>query len=128
MRARARTLSIGRPPVWLAAGLGVLLVLSEATLGAQMTAEARSDIHYIWRDGVRLANGENPYAYDHLPEPDERPTSHPSYLPLFYLAVAGAHHLGVQESATCEFRKTLETGSALLRPRGQGMERTRWFV
>jgi hypothetical protein len=100
MLMRAGRLFIGRPQAWLAAGLGMLLVLSEPGLLARTTAEARSDIYYIWRDGVRLANGENPYAYDHIPEPDERSTKHPSYLPLFYLAVAGAHRLGIQEYAT----------------------------
>ncbi len=97
---RAHRLSIGPPPAWLAVALGVLLVLSEPGLGVRPTADARSDIYYIWRDGVRLANGENPYAYDQPTEPDEPPTKHPSYLPLFYLAVAGVHHLGVREYAT----------------------------
>jgi hypothetical protein len=100
MLRRARRLSIGRSPAWLAAALGALLVLSELGLAARATAGDRPDIYYIWRDGVRLANGENPYAYDHLPEPGERPTKHPSYLPLFYLAVAGVHHLGIREYAT----------------------------
>jgi uncharacterized membrane protein len=87
------------PTPWLAVTLGVLLVLGGPGLGAR-AAEARTDIYYIWRDGVRLAQGENPYAFDHLPEPDERPTKHPSYLPLFYLVVAGLHRLGVHEYAT----------------------------
>ena len=125
MFTRARTLSIGRLPVWLAAAIGVLL-MGEPALRARVTAEARWDTYYIWRDGVRLANGESPNAYDHLPEPDERPTSLPSCLPQFCLTIAGAHHLRVQESITHELRKTLETGSALLPRRGQGMRRPRW--
>ena len=100
MLRRARSLSIGRSPAWLAAALGVLLVLSDLGLVARATAGDRPDIYYIWRDGVRLANGENPYSYDNPPEPEERPTKHPSYLPLFYLAVAGVHRLGIREYTT----------------------------
>ena len=103
MLVGARRLLMGRRPVWRAGALGVvgvLLMLAGPGLVPRAAAAARPDIYYIWRDGVRLANGENPYAYDHVLEPDERPTKHPSYLPLFYLAVAAMHHLGVREYAT----------------------------
>jgi uncharacterized membrane protein len=97
MRTRGRSLSIG-PPAWPAVTL-MLLVLGALGPGVP-TAEARTDIYYIWRDGVRLAEGENPYAFDHAAESDERPTKHPSYLPLFYLVVAGLHRLGLHDYAT----------------------------
>jgi hypothetical protein len=100
MLTRARRLSIGLRPARLAITLGMLLVLGADGPMAWPAAASQPDIYYIWRDGVRLADGINPYAYDQLPERDERPTKHPSYLPLFYLAVAGVHTLGVREYTT----------------------------
>ncbi len=55
----------------------------------------RVDIYYIWRDGVRLAHGENPYE----PAADEPLTKHPSYLPLFYLFVAATQWAGLHDYA-----------------------------
>jgi hypothetical protein len=95
----ARGWWIGPGSLWMAGVLGLLLVLTEPGAGTRAIA-GRPDIYYIWRDGVRLADGENPYAYDHPLEPDERPTKHPSYLPLFYVAVAAVHRLGVREYRT----------------------------
>ena len=80
--------------------LCLVLVLGETGLVPRATAVARPDIYYIWRDGVRLAEGENPYSYDRPPDLDESLTKHPSYLPLFYLAVAGVHQLGLREYQT----------------------------
>jgi hypothetical protein len=98
MLTRARGVSIDRP-ARLAATLGVLLVLSVSGL-VRPAAASQPDIYYIWRDGVRLAGGANPYAYGRPPEPEETSTKHPSYLPLFYLAVAGVYKLGVRDYGT----------------------------
>jgi hypothetical protein len=100
MLTRPRRLSIGRRPVRLATTLGVLLVLGASGLMARPASGGQPDIYYIWRDGSRLVDGVNPYSYDRLPEAEERPTKHPSYLPLFYLAVAGAYELGIREYTT----------------------------
>jgi len=99
MLTRARKLS-RCGPTRLAATLGVLLALGASGLPAPPASASQPDIYYIWRDGVRLADGVNPYAYDRPTSPEERSTKHPSYLPLFYLAVAGVYKLGVREYAT----------------------------
>src|SRR5262245_29555488 len=77
-----------------------MLVLGTSGLMARPASASQPDIYYIWRDGVRLADGANPYAYDRPPEAEERSTKHPSYLPLFYLAVAGVYRLGVHDYGT----------------------------
>ena len=101
MLTPARRLSTARRLARLALALGLLLALAAPGLAARTAAAAgRSDIYYIWRDGVRLADGVNPYGYDLPREPEERSTKHPSYLPLFYLVVAGAYKLGVHDYAT----------------------------
>jgi hypothetical protein len=101
MLTRARKLVRGPRPACVAAVLlSVVIVLGETGFVARAKAVASPDIYFIWRDGIRLAQGENPYSYAHLPEPGESPTKHPSYLPLFYLAVAGMHELGVHEYQT----------------------------
>jgi uncharacterized membrane protein len=57
---------------------------------------AQPDIYYIWRDGSRLATGENPY--EAILSGNMRENhKYPTYFPLFYLLVAGAHHLGAVE-------------------------------
>jgi hypothetical protein len=101
MLTPTRRLSTARRLARLALALGLLLALAPPGLAARTAAAAgRSDIYYIWRDGIRLADGVNPYGYDLPREPEERATKHPSYLPLFYLAVAGAYKLGVHDYTT----------------------------
>ena len=97
MLTRARRLSTGRPA--RRATVLILLVLGASGLLARPASASQPDIYYIWRDGVRLADGANPYAFDRPPE-EERSTKHPSYLPLFYLAVAGVYKLGVHDYGT----------------------------
>src|SRR5262249_27022309 len=99
MLTRAHTRSMGRT-ARRATVLGVLLVLLAGARPLARPASARQpDISYIWRDGARRADGATPYAFDRTPE-EERPTKHPSYLPLFYLAVAGVYKLGVHDYGT----------------------------
>jgi hypothetical protein len=98
MLTRVHRWSTGRT-ARLAAMLGALL-LGTSGLPARPASASQPDIYYIWRDGVRLADGANPYAYDRQPDPDEKPTKHPSYLPLFYLAVAGVYKLGIHDYQT----------------------------
>jgi hypothetical protein len=94
-------LTPARTPSTLALMLGLLLALGAPGLPARPAdAAGRPDIYYIWRDGVRLADGVNPYGYGLPREPEERSSKHPSYLPLFYLAVAGAYKLGVHDYTT----------------------------
>lgn len=99
MLTRARRISTARRPARLAM-LGVLLVLGTAGLLTRSASASQPDIYYIWRDGVLLADGANPYAYDRPLEPEESTTKHASYLPLFYLAVAAVYKLGVHDYAT----------------------------
>lgn len=96
MFTRARRVSIGR----LAFGLVVPLAMAMSLLPMRPALASQPDIYYIWRDGVRLADGGNPYAYDRRPEPEEGPTKHASYLPLFYLVVAAVYKLGVRDYPT----------------------------
>jgi hypothetical protein len=84
----------------LAVTLGMLLVLGASEPMVRPVSASQPDIYYIWRDGVGLADGTNPYAYDRQPEPGEKSTKHPSYLPLFYLAVAGVYKLGIHDYQT----------------------------
>jgi uncharacterized membrane protein len=56
----------------------------------------RPDIYYIWLDGSRLAAGENPYARILTGNMREN-RKYPTYLPLFYILVAGTHGLGLTE-------------------------------
>jgi uncharacterized membrane protein len=100
MLTRARRPSAGRGQARLALAFAALLTLGPPWLPARPASAGPPDIYYIWRDGVRLAEGVNPYGYDHPPEPAERPTKHPSYLPLFYLAVAVVYKLGVHDYTT----------------------------
>jgi hypothetical protein len=76
-----RRLSTGRRPARLAASLGVLLALSTPGLLVRPASAGHPDIYYIWRDGVRLADGVNPYGYDLPREPEERATKHPRTCP-----------------------------------------------
>jgi uncharacterized membrane protein len=59
----------------------------------------RPDMYYIWLDGSRLAAGENPYAGILTGNMREN-RKYPTYLPLFYILVAGTHGLGVTEYET----------------------------
>lgn len=59
----------------------------------------RPDMYYIWLDGSRLAAGENPYARILTGNMREN-QKYPTYLPLFYILVAGTHGLGVTEYET----------------------------
>jgi len=54
------------------------------------------DIYHIWLDGSRLAAGENPYARIRTGNMREN-RKYPTYLPLFYVLVAGTYALGVTE-------------------------------
>jgi uncharacterized membrane protein len=56
----------------------------------------QQDIYYVWRDGSRLATGKNPYEAILSGNMREN-RKYPTYFPLLYLMVAGAHHLGVAE-------------------------------
>jgi uncharacterized membrane protein len=58
--------------------------------------ERGPDIYFVWRDGTRLATGQNPYA-SILSGNMRENRKYPTYLPLTYLLVAGAHHVGVTE-------------------------------
>jgi uncharacterized membrane protein len=58
--------------------------------------ERGPDIYFVWRDGTRLATGQNPYE-SILGGNMRENRKYPTYLPLYYLMVAGAHHLGVTE-------------------------------
>ena len=58
--------------------------------------ERGPDIYFVWRDGTRLAAGENPYE-SILGGNMRENRKYPTYLPLYYVLVAGAHHLGVTE-------------------------------
>jgi uncharacterized membrane protein len=58
--------------------------------------ERGPDIYFVWRDGTRLATGENPYE-SILGGNMRENRKYPTYLPLYYVLVAGAHHLGVTE-------------------------------
>jgi uncharacterized membrane protein len=96
-RASRRRSGAGR----LTVVAGMLLALwGVSGLATRLASAGQPDIYYIWRDGVRLAEGVNPYRYDSPAEPQERPTKHPSYLPLFYLAVAAVYKAGIREYAT----------------------------
>jgi uncharacterized membrane protein len=57
------------------------------------------DMYYIWLDGSRLAAGENPYERI-LTGNMRQNRKYPTYLPLFYMLVAGTHGLGVTEYKT----------------------------
>jgi hypothetical protein len=95
--------------------LGILLVLALGVAGplaaqpagppasppaalAEPAAERERgpDIYFVWRDGTRLAAGENPYE-SILGGNMRENRKYPTYLPLYYVLVAGAHHLGVTE-------------------------------
>ena len=56
----------------------------------------RPDIYFVWRDGSRLAAGQNPYEAILAGNMREN-RKYPTYLPLFYVLVAGAYRLGVTE-------------------------------
>jgi uncharacterized membrane protein len=56
----------------------------------------RPDIYFVWRDGSRLAAGQNPYEAILAGNMREN-LKYPTYLPLVYVLVAGAHHFGVTE-------------------------------
>jgi uncharacterized membrane protein len=58
--------------------------------------ERGPDIYFVWRDGTRLATGQNPYE-SILSGNMRENRKYPTYLPLYYVLVAGAHHLGVTE-------------------------------
>jgi uncharacterized membrane protein len=58
--------------------------------------ERGPDIYFVWRDGTRLATGQNPYE-SILSGNMRENRKYPTYLPLYYILVAGAHHLGVTE-------------------------------
>ena len=58
--------------------------------------ERGPDIYFVWRDGSRLAAGQNPYEAILAGNMQEN-RKYPTYLPLFYVLVAGAHRLGVTE-------------------------------
>jgi uncharacterized membrane protein len=88
--------------------MGAVALAGLALLSAAVTTQAaqsstppsvehgQQDIYYVWRDGSRLGRGENPY--DAILSGDMRENrKYPTYLPLFYLLVAGAHRLGVVE-------------------------------
>src|SRR5262245_8911594 len=89
---------------WLVAGATALtgLALLSVALSAQeaqpstaaSVEHGQQDIYYVWRDGSRLGMGENPYATILSGNMREN-QKYPTYLPLLYLLVAGAHRLGV---------------------------------
>lgn len=58
--------------------------------------ERGPDIYFIWRDGSRLAAGQNPYEAILAGNMQEN-RKYPTYLPLFYVLVAGASRLGITE-------------------------------
>ncbi len=59
-------------------------------------ARAQPDIYFVWRDGSRLAAGQNPCEAILSGNMQEN-RKYPTYFPLYYLLVAGAHRLGVTE-------------------------------
>jgi hypothetical protein len=63
---------------------------------ASSAVERRPDIYFVWRDGSRLAVGQNPYEAILAGNMQEN-QKYPTYFPLFYVLVAGAHRLGVTE-------------------------------
>jgi uncharacterized membrane protein len=63
---------------------------------AAVERERGQDIYFVWRDGTRLATGQNPYE-SILGGNMRENRKYPTYLPLYYVLVAGAHHLGITE-------------------------------
>lgn len=67
---------------------------AQETSSSPRVEHSQQDIYYVWRDGTRLAMGTNPY--EAILSGNMRENhKYPTYLPLLYLLVAGAHHLGV---------------------------------
>jgi uncharacterized membrane protein len=91
-----RLLAVGRVAL---AVLAMPVALSAQPPPASTPSSLESgqpDIYYVWRDGGRLATGENPY--DSILTGNMRQNrKYPTYFPLLYLLVAGAHRLGVVE-------------------------------
>ena len=105
-----------RPPIGptprtllTAAAVSVLLLLGAGVAVAQPApapaspsapaaeeAERGPDIYFVWRDGRRLAAGQNPYE-SILSGNMRENRKYPTYLPLYYVMVAGAHRLGLTE-------------------------------
>src|SRR5262249_33323630 len=89
----------------LAAGGMLVVMAAPVDLSAQQAPPVASssmergqqDLYYVWRDGSRLATGTNPYEAILSGNMREN-RKYPTYLPLLYLLVAGAHRLGVVES------------------------------
>jgi len=79
-------------------GLALLSVALSAQESQPSTAASvehgQQDIYYVWRDGSRLGHGENPYDAI-LSGNMEENRKYPTYFPLLYVLVAGAHRLGV---------------------------------
>ena len=88
-------------------GVGALVTSVAAPAGGPPSAAAqpaaspdaergRQDIYFVWRDGSRLAVGENPYE-SILSGNMQENRKYPTYLPLYYVLAAGAYRLGVTE-------------------------------
>ncbi len=88
-------------------GVGALVISVTTPAGGPPSAAAqpaaspdvergRHDIYFVWRDGSRLAVGENPYESILAGNMQEN-RKYPTYLPLFYVLAAGAYRLGVTD-------------------------------
>jgi len=87
-------------PVALLLVLGAVPGAARAqAAGAPAPERPRQDIYYIWREGGRIAQGENPYAAILAGDDTLENRKYPTHLPLFYLAVAATHRLGLTDYA-----------------------------
>ncbi len=61
------------------------------------TTPGRADVYFAWTDGVRLANGENPYSRIHEGDMRNNTGNYATYTPSFYVFTAFLYRLGVTE-------------------------------
>ena len=80
--------------------LVLCLVVSSILLHRRVsgTIPGREDVYLSWKDGVRIAEGDNPYSRIHSGDMTKN-ESYPTYLPAFYVFSAGLYQLGVSDLA-----------------------------